>query len=283
MLYWPFVELNPGCLLRRQIVMLSASALFLVLLGGVSISDTSASRRALQASREDGCVRCHSALSMPAEMSNRFLEWRASAHKAAGVSCDKCHGGDAAARDFGRAHAGVFPPSNKRSTLHEANAPDTCGRCHAAVVNSFIESDHYQKLKASGLGPSCVNCHPHMGSFAARTPLEGESLCTFCHNTLNGLLPQRPDIVKKAKSTLDAIGRTNHMVAWIDQLLAQAEKKKLEATEEKEDFRLIKISLAEAKTGWHTFKMEAPAVKAEKSFDEAVKIKDKLSKKLGRD
>jgi len=219
---------------------------------------------------------------MPAEMSNRFLDWRASSHAGAGVTCDKCHGGDAIARDPAKAHAGVLPPSNRNSRLHEMNAPETCGRCHGAVFNSFIESEHYQRLKNSGLGPSCITCHSHMGSSVARAPSDGESLCTFCHNSVNGLLPQRPDIVKQAKTTLAGIARTNYMVAWIDELLGQAEKKKLNVTDEKEDFRLLKITLAEAKAGWHAFKLEAPAAKAEKSFDEAVKIKDKLSKKLGR-
>jgi hypothetical protein len=261
---------------------LFASVLFIALLSGVSASESSASR-VQDAARDNGCVRCHSRLSTPAEMSNRFLDWRASSHAGSGVTCDKCHGGDAAAREQAKAHVGVVPPSTRNSKLHEMNAPETCGKCHATVVNSFIESEHYQRLKTSGLGPSCINCHGHMGSSVARAPLEGESLCTFCHNTVNGLLPQRPDIVKKAKSTLDAIARTNYMVAWIDELLGQADRKKVNVTAEKEDLRLLKITMAEAKAGWHAFKLEAPALKAGISFDEAARIKDKLSKKLARD
>ncbi len=283
MLCWPFIQLSCGSPVKRPLPKLFASVLFIALLSSVAASDLSASRAEQDAARENGCVRCHSRLSTPAEMSNRFLDWRASSHAGAGVTCDTCHGGDAAARNQAKAHAGVFPPSNRNSRLHEMNAPQTCGKCHGAVVNSFIESEHYQRLKNSGLGPSCINCHGHMGSSVARAPLEGESLCTFCHNTVNGLLPQRPDIVKKAKSTLDAVARTNYMVAWIVEMLREAEKKKLDVAAEKEDFRLLKITLAEAKAGWHAFKLEAPALKADKSFDEAVRIKDKLSKKLGRD
>jgi hypothetical protein len=214
-------------------------------------------------------------------MSNRFLDWRASRHAAAGVTCDKCHGGDAAASDSPKAHAGMFPPGDRASRLHEINAPETCGSCHKAVVSSFVESEHYRLLKASEVGASCTSCHGHMGSSVARAPFEGESLCTFCHNTVNGPLPQRPDIVKKAKSTLDAIARTNYMVLWINQLLDQAGKKRLNVAAEKEDLRLLKVTLAEVKTGWHAFSLEGSATKAGKSFDEAVKVKDNLSKKLG--
>lgn len=277
-----FIQLSCGSLVKRQMHKLFASVLFIALLSGVSTSESSASW-VQDAAQENGCVRCHSRLSTPAEMSNRFLDWRASSHAGAGVTCDKCHGGDAAAREPAKAHVGVVPPSTRNSRLHEMNAPETCGKCHRAVVNSFIESEHYQRLKTAGLGPSCTNCHGHMGSSVARAPVEGESLCTFCHNTVNGLLPQRPDIVKKAKSTLDAIARTNYMVAWIGELLGQADRKKLDVTAEKEDFRVLKITLAEAKAGWHAFKLDAPALKAGMSFDEAARIKDRLSKKLARD
>jgi Cytochrome c7 and related cytochrome c len=258
-----------------------ASVLLSACLCVVYSAESSASRSRQGGAPNNGCVKCHSRLSTPAGMSSRFLDWRASAHAAAGVACDKCHGGDAAARDAANAHTGMLPPSNRNSRLHEMNAPETCGSCHRAIASSFVESEHYRRLKASEGGPSCISCHGHMGSSVARAPLEGESLCTFCHNVVNGPLPQRPDIVKKAKSTLDTIARTNYAVAWINELLEQARKKKLNVAAEREDLRLLKITLYEAKAGWHAFTLEGPAAKAGKSFDEAVRVKDRLSKKLG--
>jgi len=249
-------------------------------LGCVWSADSIASRAEQAGRRRNECVWCHSRLSTPAEMSTRFLDWRASRHASTGVTCDKCHGGDPTARDQTRAHAGVLAPSRKESRLHEMNAPETCGSCHRAVVSSFVESKHYQQLKASEGGPSCISCHGHMASSVARAPDEGRSLCTFCHNVLNGPLPQRPDIVKNAKTTLDAIARTDYMVVWINELLEQARKKKLNVKAEVEDLRLLKVTIAEAKTGWHAFTLETPAMKATKAFDQALKIKDSLSKKL---
>lgn len=260
-----------------------AAALFLGCLCVIYSTASSASSNDRGALESNGCVQCHSRLSTPSEMSNRFLDWRASAHGAAGVSCDKCHGGDASAHDAAKAHTEMFPPSNRTSKLSEQNAPQTCGSCHRAVVNSFVESVHFQRLKNSELGPSCVHCHGHMGSSASRRSVEGESLCSFCHNTVEGLLPQRPDIVRKAKSTLDAITRTNYMAGWINELLTQAEKRKLNVTDEKEEFGLLKMTLAEAKSGWHAFALDGPLTKANKSFDDAIKVKDRLVKKLAAD
>jgi hypothetical protein len=100
---------------------------------------------------------------------------------------------------------------------------------------------------------------------------------------VDGPLPQRPDIVRKAKLTLDAIARTNYMVAWINELLEQARKEKLNVNTEEEALRGLKSMLGDAKAGWHAFTLDTPAVKAGKSFDEAVRIKDSLTSKLGLD
>jgi predicted CXXCH cytochrome family protein len=258
-----------------------ARALFISFLIAVFIADSPASRTVQGAPPENGCVRCHSRPSLPAEMGNRFLDWRASRHAAAGVTCDKCHGGDAAAIDPAMAHKSMFRNNDRTSRIQDVDAPEFCGRCHRAIVNSFVESEHYRLLKASAAGASCTSCHGHMGSSVARAAFEGESLCTVCHNTIDGPSPRRPDIVKKAKSTLDTISRTNYIISWIDELLQQAGKKKLNVEAEREDLRLLKITLGEAKNGWHAFSLEGSAAKAGSSFAEAVRVKDSLSKKLG--
>ena len=96
-------------------------------------------------------------------------------------------------------------------------------------------------------------------------------------------MPQRPDIVRKAKLTLDAIARTNYMVAWINELLDKARNQKLNVNAEEEALRWLKVMLGEAKAGWHAFTLDTPMAKAGKSFDEAVRIKDSLTTKLGLD
>ena len=258
-----------------------ANALTIALAIGAFTTNSSVLRAERGDRIANTCVWCHRRISAPPELVNRFLDWRQSRHAAAGVTCDKCHGGNVASSIAKQAHAKMSPPSRPDSRINPMNAPETCGGCHKAIVRSFVESEHYRVLKASEGGPSCTSCHAHMGSSVARTSFEGESLCTSCHNTLNGPLPQRPDIVKKAKSTLDTIARTNYTLLAIDELLARARTRKLNVAAEREDLRLLKVTLAEAKTGWHAFTPEGSALKSAKSFDDAVDIKQRLSKKVG--
>jgi hypothetical protein len=126
-----------------------ASVLFMVCLAVAFGANSTASGIDPKVARVNGCVRCHSRLSLPSEMSDRFLDWRGSRHAAAGITCDKCHGGDPKASVAAKAHTGVYPPSNSESMLNERKSPDTCGSCHGAVVHSFIESRHYSLLKAA--------------------------------------------------------------------------------------------------------------------------------------
>ena len=243
--------------------------------------DTSQQRTAAELGNNQ-CVNCHSK-SLPPTLNSRYLDWHFSAHKTNGVGCDKCHGGDSAARDPQRAHKGVFPSSQKESRLSLEQLPETCGACHKAVANSFVESVHYQKLKSSGLGPSCNTCHSHMASSVATFPTDAATYCTLCHNSINGMLPQRPDIPAKAKKVMESIGRATYAVKFAQDLLKEAQDRKLVVTEELEDMRLLPQLLHEAKVGWHSFTLEGARVKAEKAFEESIRIRDGLLRKLGRD
>src|SRR5438876_8032530 len=105
--------------------------------------------------RSNNCVICHAALLEPLAASNRFLEWQMSRHQGRGVSCEKCHGGNPATNDPKLAHKSVLPIAEQTSRLHYRNQPETCGACHQNIVTAFVQSNHYQKLKGIGLGPSC--------------------------------------------------------------------------------------------------------------------------------
>src|SRR5437870_1375194 len=94
--------------------------------------------------RSNNCVACHAQITEPIALSNRYFEWHSSVHKDTGVSCEKCHGGDPATTDKTKAHVGILPYANQQSTIHFRNVATTCQACHQGVVNTFLESKHYQ-------------------------------------------------------------------------------------------------------------------------------------------
>jgi len=233
--------------------------------------------------KNNTCVRCHSNISSSSALTTRYLEWQLSAHGTNSVGCDKCHGGDPTAGDPKQAHQGVLAPTNPRSRLNDSTVPETCGACHKAIARSFVESAHYQKLKGSGMGPSCTTCHAHMASRVARNPSQGEALCTYCHNAVDGLLPQRPEIPGNSKAILDAIQRTEYVISWVNDLLVIAEKRHIGVDGEKKSLSTVKASLQGVKVAWHTFNLNGVLDMANGTFAQAVDIKDSLNKKLGRE
>ncbi|HLG16352.1 MAG TPA: cytochrome c3 family protein [Blastocatellia bacterium] len=244
-------------------------------------SDALGSQEDLAAFKDNACVTCHSRVSSPLGMSNRYLDWHLSAHKDKGVACDKCHGGDPSIRDEKKAHAAVLGPSLLESRLHPMKLPETCGACHNSVVTSFVGSKHYQRLKDSSIGPSCSTCHSHMASNVIRDPDETQELCARCHDTLNGIIPRRPEIPAKANEVMQSIKRANSMVIWANSLVDEGQKKKIDVAAEAEQMKAVRQTMSEAKVGWHAFNLEAVRAKADAAFESALKVKDRLMKKLG--
>jgi len=245
--------------------------------------ETSARQRKPVAVAANNCVGCHARLATSAELSNRFLDWRLSPHKARDVTCDKCHGGDPAQPDGAKAHQGVVSPTETRSPLHRSNVAQTCGACHRDVMNSFVESNHYEAIKSNGLGPTCNSCHMHMASTIAGRPSQIAALCTFCHNTIDGLQPRKPEVPKRAQNTLESMQRAEQTLAWAKDLLAEAGKRRMKVDAEREDIRLAEMTLKEAKVGWHAFNLDSVSLKANKAFEEGLRVKELLTNKLGHD
>jgi hypothetical protein len=121
-----------------------------------------------------------------------------------------------------------------------------------------------------------------MASTVYRSGSQGESLCAYCHNAVNGLLPQRPDIPASSKAILDAIERTQYVLTWIDDLLLTAEKRNIQVDAERKDVAAVKASVDGAKVAWHTFNLDGVLDMANKAFTQAVGIRDRLNKKVGR-
>jgi nitrate/TMAO reductase-like tetraheme cytochrome c subunit len=230
--------------------------------------------------RDNNCVNCHARLSTPLRLTSRYAEWHMSTHKEKAIGCEKCHGGDPKISDEKKAHAGVIAPGDSKSRLHPQNLPETCSACHPGVVDSFVESKHYQKLKVAGLGPSCATCHQHMASQVLYTPDETSAMCSTCHNSPNKLMPPRPEIPQKANEVMQSIRRANTVVVWADRLFEEADNRKLDVSEEKQEQKIVKAVLAEAKISWHAFNLDSVRRKADDAFEMGTKVKDSLRAKL---
>jgi hypothetical protein len=81
---------------------------------------------------------------------------------------------------------------------------------------------------------------------------------------------------------MESIGRATYAVKLAQDLLKEAQDRRLDVAEQIEDMRLLQQLLQEAKVGWHSFTLEGTRVKAEKAFEEGLRIRDQLMKKLKR-
>lgn len=230
--------------------------------------------------RNNNCITCHAQLTQPVALSNRYFEWHSSAHRDVGVSCEKCHGGNPATADKAKAHVGIYPYGNPDSRIHFRNLPATCQSCHQGIVNTFVESKHYQNLKTTGLGPSCSNCHAHMASEVVLSPQQISTLCAYCHDTVNGALPPRPDIREKAEAVMQSLNRADVAVSWASSLLREAELKRLSIATERLQVSAAQGLLKDAKFSWHSFALEATQKKADDAFALAMRAREDLGKKV---
>lgn len=105
------------------------------------------------------CGRCHGDKSVMqgSGISNRpFLSYRESVHAKAiargnmsAAVCTDCH----------NSHD-IEPASNQQSSIAKVNIPNTCGKCHRAEANEFIQSVHGQAVvRGVSRAPVCTDCH----------------------------------------------------------------------------------------------------------------------------
>lgn len=95
------------------------------------------------------------------------------------ANCVDCHG----------AH-GVHPSTDERSSVHRAHVPETCGRCHVGVSETYALSVHGVRLdEGDEDAPVCTDCHAAHG--ITRASETGFALgiineCGRCHDSEDG-------------------------------------------------------------------------------------------------
>ena len=105
------------------------------------------------------CGRCHGQeflMASNGESVQPFLSYQTSVHGHATANgsmkaavCTDCHG----------AHE-ILAANDAKSPIYKFNVPATCGKCHAAVSKTFMESIHGQAItRGNGQAPVCTDCH----------------------------------------------------------------------------------------------------------------------------
>jgi cytochrome b subunit of formate dehydrogenase len=105
------------------------------------------------------CGRCHGQkflMESNGVSAQPFISYQDSVHgratengsKQAAV-CTDCHG----------SHQ-ILSAGDAKSAIYKFNVPTTCGKCHAAIAETFAQSIHGQAIaRGNGLAPVCTDCH----------------------------------------------------------------------------------------------------------------------------
>jgi hypothetical protein len=193
------------------------------------------------------CVACHARLPEASGVGHGFTAWRGSRHGAAGVGCEACHGGNAAATDKAAAHRGVVRSGDTASAVFFRRIPDTCGRCHASEAGYFRSSVHFARLRSDGHGPNCVTCHGAMAT-SVLTPERVLETCSACHSA-TGVAP-----VGKSREAAQVLGLVRATNILFDVVAASAGARGGRARILLDD---ADRHLAAAAEVWHSFRLDS--------------------------
>jgi hypothetical protein len=93
------------------------------------------------------------------------------------ATCSDCHG----------AHL-VLPADAESSSIHRSNVPETCGACHAGVLEEYRESAHGTALAgdteaSTARAPVCTTCHSAHGVVEVTAAWKAQVVeeCGQCH------------------------------------------------------------------------------------------------------
>lgn len=130
------------------------------------------------------CHRQHAATAADQDPSGRIANYMDSAHARAvtkaglpmAATCADCH----------TAH-GVRPSTDPASSVHRSNIPETCGRCHVGVAETYATSVHGMKrAETNGKTAVCTDCHTAHQITLASTPTFVQDViaeCGECHDS----------------------------------------------------------------------------------------------------
>ncbi len=105
------------------------------------------------------CGRCHGQkflMESNGVSAQPFVSYQESVHGQAvekgstkAAVCTDCHG----------AHE-ILAANDQKSPIYKFNVPQTCGKCHSAISQTFMQSIHGQGIsRGNDLAPVCTDCH----------------------------------------------------------------------------------------------------------------------------
>ncbi|MDH3695480.1 MAG: cytochrome c3 family protein [Gammaproteobacteria bacterium] len=162
----------------------------------------------------NNCENCHKDAKFFVEnrkVHQYYQDWLTSPHKAAGLACNDCHGGDPQSKEADSAHQGVFSTSDSRSRVFYQQQPQTCGECHAVETELFEQSDHYQGLLDHADAPTCSTCHRAMNRRPYYQDLI-ENTCRTCHYENNE--DDLPLVADRAEQILHRMNVSKGYLNW---------------------------------------------------------------------
>ena len=105
------------------------------------------------------CGRCHGQtflMESNGESGQPFVSYQQSVH---GLAIEKGSKKAAVCTDCHSSHE-ILPANDSKSPIYKFNVPATCGKCHSAVEQTFMQSIHGQGIsRGNGLAPVCTDCH----------------------------------------------------------------------------------------------------------------------------
>ncbi len=195
--------------------------------------------------------------------SSTYALWSISAHFLYGVTCDKCHGGNASAVTKEEAHVGL---SNE--SIARANTPEMCGKCHASQLAEFKTSKHFQILESTGENlpaPACITCH-QAHSVHVLTASEIEDFCSNCHNNITGINPAVP---KRAEAALSSVNELQVEISKAQSDITSANASGRDVTRAQEELDTAKVILGNTPSVWHRFNLTYFETEVQLGIDDA--------------
>ncbi len=205
---------------------------------------------------------------------DNFRQWSDSTHSKYFVTCDSCHGGNANEKTEAQAHASMKDINDPNSSIYFKNIPVTCGKCHAEENEHFQNTMHYQRLRSTSRGPSCITCHqPH--TFKVLKATELTTVCSVCHNLQDNIAVA--SVPKDAKQALEKAAEFKEEIFKAKRSIADAKAAGMDVTSAQMDLDKAISVMDDIPSLWHGFNLKDFDRQIQNGIDWAKKAEYKTS------